>query len=194
MRSLTPQRPGVFCPGRRSQKIHKIIFQKGIDKLHKVWYNVYTKEREVKRMERKIYFDCDGTWIDLYGVEGWLDDLINHNARPYIEAKPLIHLATFARLIHKLQAKGYQVGIISWLSKNSTDDFDEAVTLAKLNWFKKHLPSVEWDEIHIVSYGTPKSLFGNETAILFDDEKPNRDDWIGIAYDEKNIIEVLRAL
>ena len=145
-------------------------------------------------MERKIYFDCDGTWIDLYGVEGWLDDLINHNARPYIEAKPLIHLATFARLIHKLQAKGYQVGIISWLAKNSTDDFDEAVTLAKLNWFKKHLPSVKWDEIHIVSYGTPKSLFGNETAILFDDEKSNRDNWGGVAYDEKNIFEILRTL
>ena len=39
-----------------------------------------------------IYFDCDGTWIDLYGVTNWLEDIINHNVRPYVEAKPLIHL------------------------------------------------------------------------------------------------------
>ena len=141
-----------------------------------------------------IFFDCDGTWIDLYGVEGWLDDITHHNARPYIEAKPLVHLATFARLLHKMQAKGYKVGIITWLAKDSTDDFDKAVTLAKLGWFKEHLPSVEWDEIHIVPYGTPKSLFGNENAILFDDEKQNRENWVGVAYDEKNIFEILRAL
>lgn len=145
-------------------------------------------------MEKKIYFDCDGTWIDLYGVNGWLDDLINYRARPYMEAKPLINLATFARLIHKLQAKGYRVGIITWLSKDSTAEFDKAVTTAKLDWLKKHIPSVTWDEIHIIPYGTPKSKYGDKNAILFDDEKPNRDNWNGIAYDEKNILETLKKL
>ena len=145
-------------------------------------------------MAKTIFFDCDGTWIDLYGVNGWLNDLINYNPRPYIEAKPLIHLATFARLIHRVQNKGYRVGIISWLAKNSTKEFDMSVTEAKMTWIEKHLPSVVWDEIHIVPYGTPKSLFGSQNAILFDDEKANRENWIGIAYDEKNIFEILRAL
>ena len=145
-------------------------------------------------MAKTIFFDCDGTWIDLYGVEGWLNDLINYNPRPYIEAKPLIHLATFARLIHRVQSKGYRVGIISWLAKNSTKECDASVTKAKMIWIKKHLPSVAWDEIHIVPYGTPKSLFGSRGAILFDDEKANRESWVGTAYDEKNIFEILRTL
>ena len=37
---------------------------------------------------RTIWFDLDGTLVDLYGVEGWLEDLTNHNERPYREAKP----------------------------------------------------------------------------------------------------------
>ena len=30
-------------------------------------------------MIKAIYFDLDGTIADLYGVEGWLDDLIAEN-------------------------------------------------------------------------------------------------------------------
>lgn len=145
-------------------------------------------------MKKKLYFDCDGTWIDLYGVDGWLEDLINHNPRPYVEAKPLISLSLFARLLNKVQKQGYQIGIITWLSKNSTDEFDKIVTVEKINWIKKHLPSVKWDEIHILPYGTPKSLFGDEDSILFDDEENNRKNWIGIAYDETKIFKVLRRL
>ena len=29
----------------------------------------------------RICFDMDGTIADLYGVEGWLDDLISENVR-----------------------------------------------------------------------------------------------------------------
>lgn len=141
--------------------------------------------------EKFIYLDCDGTWVDLYGVKGWLEDLINHNPRPYIEAKPLVNLSSLAKIIHKLQKKGYKVGIISWLAKNSNEEFDKKVTKAKLNWLKKHIPSVIWDEIHIVPYGTPKSTCGN--GFLFDDELKNREEWKGIAYSERNLLETLRT-
>lgn len=33
-------------------------------------------------MERKIWLDCDGTWIDLYGVENWLDMLQAYDPTP----------------------------------------------------------------------------------------------------------------
>ena len=112
--------------------------------------------------------------------------------RPYVEAKPLIHLSTFAKYLHKLQSKGYKVGIITWLAKDSNTTYDKEVTQAKLDWFKKHLPSVVWDEIHILPYGTPKSSVGE--GILFDDEIKNRQEWKGIAYDEKNILQILGAL
>lgn len=141
---------------------------------------------------RQINFDMDGTLCDFYGVEGWLDDLNNYDTRPYAIAKPLLNLSVLARYLNKLQSKGYTINIISWLSKTSTADFDERVTRVKLEWLKKHLKSVKFDNITIISYGTPKHNFGK--GILFDDETKNRDSWIGLAYDEKNILEVLKNL
>ena len=141
---------------------------------------------------RQINFDMDGTLCDFYGVEGWLDDLDNYNTRPYEIAKPLLNLSVLARYLNKLQNKGYTINIISWLSKTSTADFDERVTRVKLEWLKKHLKSVKFDNITIISYGTPKQNYGE--GILFDDETKNRDNWIGLAYDEKNILEILKNL
>lgn len=140
--------------------------------------------------EKWIYFDCDGTWIDLYGVKNWLDYLIAEDVTPYAIAKPLVNLSLFARTIHELQNKGYKVGIISWLSKNGSNEYNKAVTETKLRYFKKHLPSVIFDKIFIIPYGTPKSTCGN--GILFDDELNNRIEWKGVAYSEKNLIATLK--
>lgn len=141
---------------------------------------------------RQINFDMDGTLCDFYGVEGWLDDLNNYNTRPYAVAKPLINLSILARYLNKLRKKGYTINIISWLSKTSTAEFDKAVTQVKLEWLKKHLKSVKFDNINIISYGTPKQNYGE--GILFDDETKNRDNWVGLAYDEKNILKILKNL
>ena len=143
-------------------------------------------------MERKIWFDCDGTFIDLYGVNGWLEDLINCNPRPYLIAKPLVNLSAFARILNNLQKRGHEINIITWTSKNSTTEYHEVVKQAKLKWLKKHLSSVHWNNIYILKYGTPKSSCGN--GILFDDEEKNRIDWNGIAYDEKNLLEKLKGI
>ena len=139
-----------------------------------------------------INFDMDGTIADLYGVNGWLNDLTNSNPRPYIIAKPLVNMSVLARKLNQLINKGYRVNIISWLSKCGTPEYDELVTNAKLNWLKKHLKSVKFNNIHIVPYGTPKHTL--ENGILFDDEKGNRDNWIGKAYDVDDIIGVLNRL
>ena len=141
---------------------------------------------------RAINFDMDGTIANFYGVEGWLDCLMASDATPYKIAKPLINMSVLARYLNRLQRKGYSINIISWLSKSGTKEFNEEVTTAKLEWLKKHLPSVKWDKINIVPYGTPKQTLGN--GILFDDEKPNRDNWVGTAYDVNNILGVLRTL
>ena len=146
-------------------------------------------------MARTIFFDMDGTIADLYGVENWLDFLIASDSLPYEIAKPLIRLSSLARILHRLQDEGYRVGIISWLSKNSTPEYDAKVTEAKKNWLKTHLPSVEFDEINIVPYGTAKEKFAKtEKDILFDDEEKNRQNWTGEAFGVENILEILRGL
>ena len=140
----------------------------------------------------RINFDMDGTIANLYGVEGWLEDITNKNARPYKEAKPLVNLSSLARVLNRLQRNGYEIAVISWLAKNSNAEYDEMVTKAKMEWLENHLPSVKWDKISIVAYGTPKSTCGN--GILFDDEEPNRKAWNGTAYDVDNIIGTLKNL
>lgn len=143
-------------------------------------------------MVKEINFDMDGTIANLYGVDGWLDDIINSNARPYAEAKPLVRMSSLARVLNRLQKEGYTIRVISWLAKNSTVEYDNEVTRVKKEWLAKHLPSVQWNEIKIVAYGTPKSTCGN--GILFDDEEPNRNEWKGIAYDVNNIINILKKM
>lgn len=143
----------------------------------------------------KIWFDMDGTIADLYGVDGWLDYLINSDVYPYANAKPMLHLSTLARMLNQLQRKGYEIGIISWLSKSGTDEYNKAVTDAKMEWLKKHLTSVHFDTIHIVKYGTPKQIFStSEKDILFDDEERNRQNWNGKAFDASNILGILKNL
>ena len=146
-------------------------------------------------MSTTIYFDMDGTIANLYGVENWLDYLRNNDETPYTVAEPLVRLASLARVLNNLQRKGYKIGIISWLAKNSSTDYDEKVTKAKRAWLNKHLHSVRFDEINIVTYGTPKQMFAKtNNDILFDDEAKNRNDWTGKAFDVTNIIETLRGL
>ncbi len=146
-------------------------------------------------MERAIYFDMDGTIADLYGYTDWLKELRAASCKPYEGAAPLLRLQLLAKLLNELRRSGWKVGIVSWLSKNSTKEYDFAVTNAKKKWLKTHLRSVEWDEIHIVPYGTPKEKVVNcPLGILFDDEERNRNNWIGTAYDETMIIEVLKAI
>jgi hypothetical protein len=146
-------------------------------------------------MTKAIYFDMDGTIANLYGVEDWLPKLRAYDPSPYADAIPLVRFSTLARMLNRLQRNGYTLGIISWCSKCSTAEYDEAVTTAKLEWLAKHLPSVEWNEIHIVAYGTPKQTLADyPDGILFDDEARNREDWLGIAFDETDIIEILKGL
>jgi hypothetical protein len=137
----------------------------------------------------------DGTIADLYGVDGWLADLEAKRTRPYDEAKVMHNMSALARAIHKAQENGIQVGIISWLSKTATAEYNEAVTISKRKWLQKHLKSVQFDEIHIVPYGTPKSTVATAMGILFDDEERNRLEWNkGEAYAPEKIFEILKKI
>ena len=140
----------------------------------------------------KINFDLDGTLANLYAVENWLPMLRAYDPTPYIKAEPMLNMSAFARLLHKAQRLGYEVCIVSWLSKTSNEDYDNAVTIAKLEWLKVHLPSVKWDEINIVPYGTPKHELAS--GILFDDEEYHLNMWGQGAYEPCVILEFLRGL
>ena len=143
----------------------------------------------------KICFDMDGTIADLYGVDNWLTMLRAKDETPYKKAATLVNMSLLARLLNRLQKQGHKLIIISWLSKEPDEDYDRRVTLAKRGWLKKHLPSVIWDEIQIVPYGTDKNMVREtENDVLFDDEPQNRNTWGGRAYDVDRIIDILKII
>lgn len=147
-------------------------------------------------MMRTIYFDMDGTIANLYEVKNWLPKLINSDPTPYEEAKPMIDMNDLSNLLKDLQSKGVKIGIVSWLAKNSTKEYDKAVRTAKRKWLKENI-DITFDEIHIVKYGTRKDyIVRDKMGILFDDELNNRNNWRGLAIDptEENINEVLKKI
>lgn len=146
----------------------------------------------------KIWFDMDGTLADLYGVDNWLDKLRAGDPSPYEDATPMLRLSGLARVLNRLLREGNEVSIVSWLSKNSSPEYDNMVTAAKHAWLAKHLPSVKWTAVRIVPYGTPKSEVAelDPHDVLFDDEENNIIEWEeagGWGFDPSAIMSLLRS-
>ena len=138
------------------------------------------------------YFDMDGTLADFYGVRNWLDYLRNKDTYPYKVARPLHRFASLARMLNRVQAEGNRIGIISWGAENTPGQYNREIAEVKRRWLAKHLPSVDFDEIHITVYGLPKEIFKSDGDILFDDNENVRAEWGEGAYSPEEIFEILR--
>lgn len=146
-------------------------------------------------MEKKIVFDMDGTIADLYGVEGWLEDLRAERTFPYISAKPLYNMQELNSILIELKAIGYTIAITSWLSMGGSKEYNKAVRKAKREWLKVY--DFPYDEIHLVKYGTPKHyVTKGEYQILVDDNEEVRSKWTkgDTINANENIIEELKKL
>ncbi len=142
----------------------------------------------------KIWFDMDGTIADLYGVENWFEMLMAHDETPYTIAKPIVNLSVLARLMNKVQHKGFEICIVSALAKDSTAEYDERVRNAKIKWLANHLKSVHFDEIRFVPYWYTKNDVNTGADVLFDDEERHLEKWTGTAIHASKMIETLKAI
>ena len=125
-----------------------------------------------------LVFDMDGTIADLYGVNGWLEDLRNENARPYLMAKPMYDTDILNTVLGMLKAQGWKVVVTTWLAKDSTEYYKDLVRKAKLQWLAEN--NFPFDEIHLVQYGTTKANCTRKLGgyqILIDDNEQVRKGW-----------------
>jgi phosphoglycolate phosphatase-like HAD superfamily hydrolase len=150
---------------------------------------------------KMICFDMDGTIADLYGVENWLEMLRAFDPTPYEIAEPMWDMAELADLLHQVQTIGIEIRIITWLSKESTTEYDDAVRVAKRNWLAEQ--GFPFDHFHGVRYGATKAdnirryLGEGETAILIDDNAKIRQGWtMGDTIDPTacDLVEILKGL
>ena len=152
-------------------------------------------------MLKMICFDMDGTIADLYGVHNWLPKLRNEDPSPYCEACPMWHMEKLASILREIQNVGIEIRIISWLSKDSSEEYKEATRQAKRDWLEKY--DFPFDFFHGIQYGATKAdsirkyLREDEEAILIDDNAKVRAGWhMGETIDPTacDLLEVLASL
>ena len=150
---------------------------------------------------KMICFDMDGTIADLYAVSGWEPMLRAEDTTPYETAEPMWDMAELAEVLMMLQIAQIEIRVITWLGKQSTEDFKERSRTAKREWLERY--GLPIDHFHGVQYGATKAdsirkyLAEDETAILIDDNAKVRAGWnVGETIDPTavNLIEVLRSL
>lgn len=152
-------------------------------------------------LPKMICFDMDGTLADLYNVPNWLEQLRAFDPAPYREAECMWDEEELAYILNALIDNGVEVRIITWLSKESTPEYDEAVREAKREWLEAL--GIPYTHFHGVKYGATKAdsirryLEEDETAWLFDDNEKIRRGWhMGEAFDPTaiDILDLLYAL
>jgi len=125
-----------------------------------------------------LVFDMDGTLANLYNVTNWLEKLRSESVEPYEVAEPMYDMDNLAYLLNILKYKGWKIVITSWLSKESTKEYDKKVRQAKKAWLEKY--NFPYDEIHLVKYGTTKANCTRKLGgyqILVDDNEQIRNGW-----------------
>lgn len=145
-----------------------------------------------------ICFDMDGTIADLYAVENWLDKLRAEDASPYKDARPMWDMMELNETLMLLEKEGWEVRVISWLSKDSTEEYKKAVRKAKEEWLTRY--NFPAQKCHFVQYGATKANSVRKVAdyaILIDDNEKVRKGWsLGDTIDPttENIVDILLSL
>lgn len=155
------------------------------------------KGKEVDTM-KMICFDMDGTLADLYAVPNWLQKLRTEDATPYREAAPMWDMIKLRNILLDLISEGWNIRVISWLSKDSSKKYKDAVRRAKLGWLEKY--NFPYENVHLVAYGTTKADCVRkmaDAAILVDDNDKVRNGWhLGETIDPRDgdLLERLESL
>ena len=126
----------------------------------------------------KIWMDLDGTVYDLYNVNNWEPRLRAEDPTVFEDGDFIGDYDRFISICNKLVLIGVQFGVITWLSMQSSVEYEIECTEVKRSWVKKFMPFVT--EFNAQSYGTPKQNAIQKRAkimYLLDDNKEICEMW-----------------
>ena len=148
---------------------------------------------------RQVVIDMDGTFVDLYGVENWEEQLHNSDVTPYEVAEPLVDMEEMRELLERIRLLGGVVTIVSWSAMGGSKEYNKEVKKAKMEWCKKY--NLPFDNFHVVKYGTKKwyPLKDRECCVLLDDNAEVRaafedNECNRFAIDATELIETLEEI
>lgn len=147
---------------------------------------------------KALIFDMDGTIVDFYAIDNWLEKIRNEDISPYVEASPIYDMDTLGVIASMFQSLGYRIVVVSWGSKGASKEYNKAVRKAKLDWLQRY--GFPYDELHVVKYGTPKQKFiKDDLSILIDDSDKVLADFLKSSKgNEKRVIDakhnIMKAL
>ena len=148
-------------------------------------------------MDKTLVFDMDGTIVNFYGVDGWLDYLKKEDTTPYEVAEPLYDMDVLRNILMNLKNLGWRVVVTTWLAKDGTKEYNDRTRVAKLNWLAKY--NFPYDEIHLVKYGTTKAnctrKHGGYQVLVDDNEMVRKGGRLGATINaDENILEKLEKM
>ena len=126
----------------------------------------------------KIWMDLDGTVYDLYNINNWEPRLRAEDPTVFEDGDFIGDYDRFISICNKLVSIGVQFGVITWLSMQSSVEYEIECTEVKRSWVKKFMPFVT--EFNAQSYGTPKQNAIQKrakTMYLLDDNKEVCEMW-----------------
>lgn len=149
----------------------------------------------MNKTKRVLALDMDGTICDTYSVPDWLPLLRAEDPTPYIAASPMWDMVALRKVLISLQETGWEIVIITWLSKDSSEAYKDATRQAKRDWLARY--GVPYDHFHGVQYGTTKADTVRRSAyyaVLVDDSKAIRDGWTLGATIDPNAVDIVKEL
>ena len=144
---------------------------------------------------KMICLDMDDTLNLFYNYPDWLYLLRAEDPTPYAEAEAKWDMKRLTAVLRMLQGAGWEITIITWLSKGSSEAYKDATRQAKRDWLARY--GIPYDHFHGVQYGTTKADTVRRSAyyaVLVDDNKAIRDGWTLGATIDPNAVDIVKEL